>query len=143
MPAQLMPFVADEPQPVIRPLSPSTHEADHLVEEWLRCRTMLIPAIEREGTHTERDVFDRIVDGHAQLWSASASACVTELVEYPRRKVCRVWLGGGDLDEMVEVLCPAVQAWAREHGCSRAEVNGRRWCRLLGGQESYITRIEL
>ena len=59
------------------------------------------------------------------------SAMITEIVDYPNKSVCRIWLAGGDLEELVEAekkICD----WARRHGCDGIEIIGRHgWKKVL------------
>jgi hypothetical protein len=74
-----------------------------------------------------------------QLWvarrdDAVVAALVTEIVVYPRRKVCRfVLMGGkdGERDAWLPWL-PVLETWARAEGCDLVEIYGRpAWARLV------------
>lgn len=84
------------------------------------------------GTHRKRHVIDRIEDGRAQFWPLPNAAIVTEIVTYDADvKHIRGWLSGGDIDEIKAAL-PAIEAWGKKQGCSRAIINGRKgWQRAL------------
>jgi hypothetical protein len=98
---------------------------------WDRARRILAPAIEHGGTHNERDVFDAVVSGAAQLWMLGDSAAVTEIVSYPRVKACRMWLAAGNLEEILEIE-RQIEDWARGIGCARLEMIGRKgWLKKL------------
>ena len=89
-------------------------------------------AIEHQDTHTLGDVAKAIIEGHAQHWRGRKSEIVTEIRSYPLAKICRIWLAGGDMDELVNQMLPDVEAWAKANGCSRMEVVGRKgWKRVL------------
>jgi hypothetical protein len=104
----------------------------------------VLPWIERalaEGLgHLEsRDVRDALERRDMQLWiarreDAVVAALVTEIVVYPRRKVCRFVLMGG-ADGQREVWLPwlsLLEAWARAEGCDLVEIYGRPgWARLV------------
>jgi len=130
---------------MLKPLSPQDTTIERLGEEWRRCRGWLLPALEHGGnTHGIVDVFDMVVDGRAQLWPGRASAAITQLIDYPRLRSCRVWLAGGELRELADELRPAIKQWARELGCSRVELSGRRWHRVLGeGREVFGLMVDL
>jgi len=56
---------------------------------------------------------------------------VTEIVTYPRKKVCNIFLGGGDKSEII-ALHPQIEAWAKENGCLALTISGRKgWIRQL------------
>lgn len=82
-------------------------------------------------THSLVDVVDAIKDGSAQFFPLENSVIVTEVVDYPQKAVCRIWLAGGEMDELVEAEKSIVE-WARSHGCSGMEIIGRKgWERQL------------
>jgi hypothetical protein len=83
------------------------------------------------GTHDFESVRDAILAGTMQLWPASKSAAVTEVVEYAKKKVINVFLAGGDLDEITRGF-DSVAAWAKAHGCDSMTIEGRKgWTRVL------------
>ena len=89
-------------------------------------------AIEYQDTHSLGDVARAIIDGEAQHWRGERSEIITEIKSFPMMKVCRVWLAGGDMTELVDVMLPDVEAWAKENGCARVEIVGRKgWKRAL------------
>lgn len=72
--------------------------------------------------------------GEAQFWPGISSVLITTLDEHPKAKVLTLWLAGGDLNELINDLRPAAEAWGREHGCTRSAVIGRDgWMRALRG----------
>lgn len=89
-------------------------------------------AVAYQDTHTLGDVAREIIDGKAQHWRGEKSEIVTEIKSFPLMKVCRIWLAGGDMDELVNVMLPDVEAWAKDNGCARVEIVGRKgWKRAL------------
>lgn len=83
-------------------------------------------ALDRAGsTHSISDVVSLVREGKAQFWEHRSTLLVTEVIEYPQRKVLRFWLAGGDLGEVEQIL-PEIEQWARERGCTMAEALGRR-----------------
>lgn len=89
-------------------------------------------ALEYQYTHALEDVEKMVADGDAQLWLGERSAAVTEVIEFPRAKVCHMWLCGGDLDEIVEIMLPKAEAWAKKNGCTHATTAGRLgWNRVM------------
>lgn len=82
-------------------------------------------------THSLLHVVDAIKDGSAQFFPLENSVIVTEIVDYPKRAVCRIWLAGGEMDELIEAEKSIVK-WARSHGCDGMEIIGRKgWERQL------------
>lgn len=83
------------------------------------------------GTHDFDSVKAAIIDGKMQLWPASKSAAVTEVVEYAKKKVIHVFLAGGDLDEIAAGI-NSVAAWGKSLGCESMTIQGRKgWERVL------------
>ena len=68
---------------------------------------------------------------------------VTVLVLYPKYKACRIWLGAGEKREISDEIVPDIEKWARERGCARMEVMGRKgWTRVLRSYEQTHTVLE-
>lgn len=90
------------------------------------------------GTHTFEDVADMIAAGTAMLWTGPASVCVTEIIEYPQKKVLNIFLAGGDapgvLPEMEKIL-PIILDWAKGQGCQQAIFTGRK-----GWEKTFLAR---
>jgi hypothetical protein len=83
------------------------------------------------GTHDFDSVKEAIIAGKMQLWPASQSAAVTEVVEYAKKKVIHVFLAGGDLDEIAAGI-DTVAAWGKSLGCDSMTISGRKgWERIL------------
>lgn len=83
------------------------------------------------GSHTLQDVMLAVAEGKAQFFPLDKSAIVTEIVDYPQKAMCRIWLAGGDLDELIDAEV-ALGAWAKTQGCDGMEIIGRRgWSRKL------------
>ena len=90
-----------------------------------RCRPWIEAALEYSGgTHDWQDIVDGITSGHMQLWPAERGCLVTEITVYPRKKVLNVFLGGGDLEQLID-MHEDVQAWGKAQGCDGATIIGR------------------
>lgn len=102
-------------------------------KEWSRCRPWIEAALPWcYGTHTIEDVERQIAEGRLQFWPGERCACVTEIIEYPRLKALNFFLIGGDLDELLNKMEPAVIAWAKSLGCTRVASTGRKgWSKAL------------
>jgi uncharacterized protein (UPF0548 family) len=84
------------------------------------------------GTHTFQDVADAIIAGRMQIWPGQKSMAVTEIIEYARKKVLHIFLAGGDMEELIDMIDSAAQ-WGRTQGCTSLTMSGRRgWERVLG-----------
>ena len=102
-------------------------------DEWKRLRHHILAALEHAGdTHTEHDILDLLRNDQAQFWPAENSAMVTEIVGYPNGSHCRIWLAGGEYEELRGLERDRVIPWARQRGCRRIELVGRKgWARRL------------
>lgn len=95
------------------------------------------------GTHTAEDVLNGILNGHLVLWATCECCAVTEIEFYPRRKNCHIFLAGGNLKALSELL-GQIEKYAREMGCSAVTLTGRKgWARTFlagrGYEEKWIT----
>lgn len=104
---------------------------------------LLKPAVARNGLYTEESLRIGLATGEMQLWCAEENgemtmALVTEISVFPARKQCTLmFIGGGALDQCLPFL-ETIEAWARENGCERIVVDGRRgWLRKL---KNYFER---
>ena len=113
--------------------------------EFLRCLEFLRPAIEIHKTHSVIDIFGLLVNESAYLVALKNSAGILEIVEYPKYKSCRIWLAGGEMDELLGVY-PKIQLWAKRKGCKKIEILGRKgWEKVFQDhrKESVLLTKEL
>ena len=105
--------------------------SEKLPDVWLA----LLPYIEKalsyaNGEQTIEDVYNDILFGNTQLWAVhlgteTQAVGVTRLVQFPKKKVCRVVLFSSDaLDSMMH-LWPRFEDWARAEGCQSIDWMGR------------------
>lgn len=104
--------------------------------EFSRCGPWIEAALEYTGTprtHELSDIRDAILVSKMQFWPGQRSAAVTEVAVYPRLTACRIFLAGGDLEEL-KLIEKHICDWAKHIGCSRVEIAGRAgWQRALPG----------
>jgi hypothetical protein len=83
------------------------------------------------GTHTFQDVADMVLAGKAQIWPAPRGVAITEIIEYPQKRVLHVFLGAGELDQLLDMIKSA-EDWGRTQGCTSLTMSGRLgWQRVL------------
>lgn len=101
--------------------------------EWGRCSHWIAAALEHSGgSHHIEDVRLMCETGEARFIPGERSAAVVEVIEYPRLNRLHLWLNGGDMDELVNVLLPIAEAWGRENGCTQVTTAGRPgWDRVM------------
>lgn len=83
------------------------------------------------GTHTFDDVARGIYSGRMQLWSGERGCAVTEIINYPRKRVLHCFLAGGEMDQILDMIDSAI-AWGKTQGCESLTLSGRLgWERVL------------
>ena len=93
-------------------------------------REKLQRALDEAGnTHTIEDLAALINDGRAFLWEKDGSLIITEMYEYPQKKVLNFWVAVGEREPLI-LLQRLIVGWARGYGCSFAVFTGRKgWSR--------------
>src|SRR5690606_27778643 len=88
-------------------------------------------------THTLDDVWDAISLGEIQVWTTEHTIIVTEVQQYPRLRAEHLFLGGGRM-EGIEQLIPEIEAWAPSSGAQRIALAGRKgWERSFLAARGY------
>jgi len=113
----------------------------NIADEFVRCKPWLEAALKYAGgTHTLEDVVEAVAEGKMQFWPAPRGCAVTELIQFPRKKVLHVFLAGGEMDQIIDMDSSAVE-FARINGCTGMSIAGRKgWSKVLrhkGYKESY------
>lgn len=105
---------------------------DERLEHLFGLRTPLLKALKAAGdTHTVQDVADCILRGVFKYWPAAGGAAVTEILTYPRKRACHIFLAFGDLDAVLSVQ-PQIEAFALANGCTALSACGRHgWDKVL------------
>ena len=99
--------------------------AHNPIDELARCRAWIEAALEYSGgTHSFDDVAEALASGKMQLWPAPKGCIVTEIVVYPRKKVLNVFLGAGELDQLMDMHKDVI-AWSKAQGCVAVTITGR------------------
>jgi hypothetical protein len=99
------------------------------------------------GKYEGKDILKLIIDGKFQLWGAVEGEkingiAITEIVDYPRVKMCRFLCATGEnLSEWMPLI-KDIEAWAVSKGCKSFQAECRPgWERLLkpyGYEKSHI-----
>lgn len=86
-----------------------------------------------------------ILEGRALYWHTDTAAIVATLKHYPTgAKDIEGLIAAGELDDIVGVLIPQAEAWARESGCVGAIIQSREgWAKVLRrhGYEPFQTAV--
>lgn len=110
---------------------------------WPEVEPHLEPAIRMSrGCYEPEDVMAFCAGGGMQLWLAYEGdkllgAIVTELVDFPRRRMTRApFAGGKDIRRWYAAMDAAVEAWGRSWGATGISAMGRKgWAKILNAQE--------
>lgn len=95
------------------------------MNELKRCKPWIEAALEYSGgTHFFEDVVDGLAKGTLQLWPAKRACIVTEIVVYPRKRVVNVFLGGGELEQIMDMHADVIE-WAKSQNCTALTMSGR------------------
>ena len=115
-------------------VKPTDYTDTSLLDEWNRYSAWLEAALYySNGTHTIDDVLETVQRGDAQFWHYPDAAVVTEIMDYPQKRVLRYWLAGGNLKTLLKVE-PSIRHWSQLWGCVGIEIIGRKgWHRVLKG----------
>jgi len=75
------------------------------VPYFLESEQLLLNALEySDGTHSLEDVAMALDKDEMQFWPGNNTAIVTEIVNYPRKKIIHVFLAAGDMNEVIRLL---------------------------------------
>lgn len=89
------------------------------LEAWERAKPHIQAALDAGGnTHSLDDVFTGLISGEYQFWHTPDAYCVTEVCEYPQKKVFNFWLAGGNVRSLMGSIEPIAREYARNAGCS-------------------------
>lgn len=116
--------------------------ADHIGIVWPRIERLVASACRQtRGRFEPEDIKPILLTGRGQLWLSwrdgePEAFCVTEIVCYPRTKICRLFLAAGKDRNHWLGFEPLVTAWAKSQGCTGFELIGRAgWRRALRNYE--------
>ena len=108
---------------------------NHFDAEFERCSKWLQDALDHNGnSHDLSHVKDGILRGDYTFWPASNSAIVTVIIEYPNYRILNMWLGGGELKQILEMI-KSITEYAKILQCKYVMCCGRNgWERALKEQ---------
>ena len=97
-----------------------------------------------DDCYTTDDILQGLANNSFQLfisWNNKVeSAVVTEVAQYPQKKILRYFLAGGNnLNNWLESIQETIEKFAKHNNCNSIEVAGRKgWARKLKGYEQKI-----
>ncbi len=112
----------------------------HLI--WNEVEPLLNKAL--DDCYTADDILKGLINNSFQLfisWNKKVEcAVVTEVAQYPQKKICRYFLAGGsNLNNWLEPIQTEIEKFAKLNKCQAIEVAGRKgWAKKLKGYEQKI-----
>jgi len=97
-----------------------------------------------DDCYKAQDILDGLMETRFQLfisWEDRVeSAVVTEVAQYPQKKILRYFLAGGEnMNNWLEPIQKEIEQFAKDNQCDAIEVAGRKgWARKLKGYEQKI-----
>lgn len=81
------------------------------------------------GEYSLENMLVDLASGRSQLWVAGVDnielVCITEVIVYPQRRSCNIWLLAGENLEKWSSYLQAIEDWALAKGCTLLEYTGR------------------
>jgi hypothetical protein len=96
---------------------------------YLRFRPIFAKVVEPDDL---RELDGKVITGRVQTWVSQNGAIVTELCRGDELYI-NVLIVGGDGGEIVNILRPQAERWAKTQGCTHVISTGRAkgWARVL------------
>ena len=97
-----------------------------------------------DDCYTSNDILKGLINNSFQLfisWNDKVEcAVVTEVAQYPQKKICRYFLAGGNnMENWLEPIQQEIEKFAKHNICNSVEVAGRKgWSKKLKGYEQKI-----
>lgn len=111
---------------------------------WDQCVPHLKRAIEySDEKYSLESIKNGLESRTMQLWvymKGDIKACmVTQLVNYPTKRVCLIlFLGGSLMHEWLRFMT-LIEEWARSNHCEAIEIYGRPgWAKVLGWEQIHV-----
>lgn len=112
---------------------------------WPTVEPIIQRALDRSrGEYLAEDIHGFIKRREMQLWAAVCdgeikAVCLTEIVSFPRLKVCRLVIAAGEgMRHWIKPGTEILKAWAKAQGCEEIRGGGREgWSKALGWQPIY------
>jgi hypothetical protein len=121
-------------------------KSDRIEAVWPEIEELVIRGLEHcQGCYWPEDVKAALIRRDMQLHVAQSdrieAICITELVNYPRRKLCNLFLLAGENMARWVHYQSEIVAWARSVGCDGMEVHHGRagWGKRLPGWAQSVT----
>ncbi len=122
---------------------------DQTVDNWVTLSHYLQQVIPHgQGESTLTDYLTKVLTGYAQCWAVIDNGLIvgvglTEFLNYSQHKTLHIIAFSGSNFEEQSKVFPTVERFARDNGCARIEMWGRKgWLKQLpryvpGWEEAY------
>jgi hypothetical protein len=121
---------------------------DELAEKWPEVAPLLAKATVRTGCYEPIDLLIMAMTGRAAIWLCQVegevvAAFVTEVKQYPRRRILEMlFCGGGGMRDWIGDAVQAMDRHAKETGCALIACTGRKgWARAWGGEVTDVVVV--
>lgn len=95
------------------------------------------------STWTLDAIFEKYMADMVQLWRGERYAAITEIIDYPARRLVLVHLAAGELDAVINAF-EDLEEFARIVGASGIEIHGRKgWAKVLRGKGFQEASVRL
>ena len=111
--------------------------------EWDRCSNWLQNALDASGNLATLDQVKYLVlTSRAKFWVGKECAFITEILQYPDKKVLNLWLAGGDLAELLSFE-PEVREYAKTRDCEVMMIQGRPgWQKVFKKTSKWVCILD-
>ncbi|MES2343649.1 MAG: hypothetical protein V4597_18425 [Pseudomonadota bacterium] len=115
----------------VHPAPPARRFGDR--SEWIRCEDWLAAALETDsGERTMKELSRGYRSGRYTLFAGQRSALLAEVMGIDDAAHAHLYLAGGELAEIRDVLRPRFESWGQRRGCISALITGRKgWARAF------------
>lgn len=109
--------------------------AEHIDNIWQYVEGEIKRLCDVDGLYAPEDIKKSLKERSMQLWVYAPkdlqALCVTEIITYPRMKICKVGAAGNKRDDWHGFMS-VIEAWAREQGCDKMHIHARKgWAKVL------------
>lgn len=100
--------------------------AKDVPKAWGFAKPLIAKALKySRGKFRPNDYYPSLLDGSMQLWINDESAAITEITNYPHKKICNLVACGGENLAHIRRDLAVIEMWAKANGCSGIRIEGR------------------
>lgn len=123
-------------------------QANQINEVWSNVLPALQKVLDKSDKYDADHLKLDLINGDSQLWicwegDKVYSATVTSIINHPKKKVCLVWLVGGEEIDTWLYNVGIIEEWATAQGCETITTQCRPgWERKLDGWTNKLVVLE-